>query len=85
MQAGVVDVTIANGSRAGTASVTFPTAFSNKPLVICTLSGNFDANNYQLTPSFITPTTTGFTARVTRGSTSGDLTVSVGWLAIGPE
>jgi len=77
-QGGAIGVVFAAASSA-VANVTFPAGFSAKPLVIV-------ASEYS--PSFVnitTPTTTGFAIQVTLQSGTYTGTVTVHWLAIGPE
>ncbi len=63
----------------GSTSVTFPVAFTNKPLVFCTCN-NLVANNLiTLLPTGIVKT--GFTLQATSNGSMGSQTVA--WLAIG--
>jgi hypothetical protein len=82
MQGGAVSVTISNGNSSGTASVTFPTAFSAKPIILLT---NTNSDSVMYTDGAESITSSGFTVRVTRNTTSGDKTLTVYWVAVGTE
>jgi len=81
MQAGAVLVNISNGSDFGTAVVTLPAAFSAAPLVLATFQS---AAAVAGTTVWAAAGTTSITVRVNRTGTTGDVSVGVAWLAIGP-
>lgn len=79
MQAGSISVSLTSGT--GSAAVTFPTAFSQAPLVyqsatFANLSGNV---------GFTSVSASGFTINVAQGAGAGSGPTVVNWLAIGPE
>ncbi|MBK8467724.1 MAG: hypothetical protein IPL32_18070 [Chloracidobacterium sp.] len=78
IQIGCVNVTIGSGSDGATATVTFPTAYSYKPMVFLAAS-NLPVT-YQILTSY-SITNTGFLCGVT--NPSRNMTVPVMWLAIG--
>ena len=81
MQAGAITINpTENGSF--DVAVTFPTAFSDKPMVIV---GRGDVNTFTITVSAITITASGFTLRCVVTDLSGATSGPVFWLAIGPE
>lgn len=88
MQAGVKRVTTGAG-YSGSATVTFPTAFSNKPIIMVTLtsvgSPGGDTNAYFAVVDATTISTTGFDVWVQRNATGSATSYDVSWLAIGPE
>ena len=83
MQAGTLNVAISDGNAYGSASVTFPTAFSYKPFIL--LTPNYSSTSVVLTAMSDSITASGFTIQLGRNTTSGAITVAVNWLAIGPE
>jgi len=83
MQSGVTSVVIADGDTYEDAAVTFPTAFSNKPIVIASVQAISGVG--MATVAANSPATTGFTARAVKTVAAGAMTVTVNWLAIGPE
>jgi len=82
MESGATEITISNGNSYGTVNITFPTAFSNVPLVFATVGENVNAISLVLVTSV---SSGGATLRINRATTSGDETRTVYWLAIGPE
>lgn len=85
MQAGVREVTISAGSNFGSATITFPTAFSDKPIVTCSLAETADTPNDMLW--WGTHATAAGTATIywQRSGTTGTVTLTFNWIAIGPE
>ena len=83
MQAGIIDVTVPAASYSASQAVTFPVAFSDKPVVIVTTIST--SSTYLFASRATSVAASGFSAAVNRGNASGDLTVSVAWIAIGPE
>src|SRR3990170_2835859 len=65
----------------GTAVVTLPAAFSAAPLVLATFQS---AAAVAGTTVWAAAGTTSITVRVNRTGTTGDVSVGVAWLAIGP-
>jgi len=82
MQSGIVTVSIANGQSYGVTTVTFPEAFSYKPLVFFGVNSNTSA---LVCVRADAQSASALDIIVNRSSTSGDLSVTVGWLAIGEE
>lgn len=82
MQAGANSITIST-STYNQLSITFPTAFSNIPLILIGLIDNSISQIWNV--AAVSITSTGFTARATRTATSGSDIVVFNWLAIGPE
>ncbi len=85
MQMGQADFGSINPGVSATVSITFPTAFSNVPLVIGTAMRTAGAGTEPIVVFTGSITTNGFTlyAHNAGGSLSG--TMYVTWLAIGPE
>jgi hypothetical protein len=82
MQAGAVDV-VFSAQTSKTFSITFPTAFSNKPLVICSIKSD-DSPAASAMVYVTSSSTTGFNGTVYCNGSNSD-TWTVQWLAIGPE
>jgi hypothetical protein len=82
MQSGSVTITIHNGSNYGTAVVTFPVAFTYKPLVLVSLM--IDSTIWMLA-RLSALSSSQCTIFVSHDSASGERAVTVSWLAIGPE
>jgi len=86
---GSATCTISSGTGSGTANVTFPSAFVNRPICFCTIddSGAFGTADEQafVAISNGTPTTTACSFRSTcrSGTVSSDRTFNIHWLAIG--
>lgn len=76
LQAGAQDVSV---NTTGTASVTFPTAYTDNPAVIAVCYGDNGTNTLRLAGI----STTGFNIVIKDVDTSGAITVKVIWLAIG--
>lgn len=75
-EAGMVSVTITAGTASGTASVTFPTAYSTSPVVVVS------SDNGNLIASSESVTADGFTARLTANTeVPADVTANVSWQA----
>ena len=86
MQAGAITVTVFNGNQQGNATVTFPTAFSQVPLVIGTAETLASSGIGQIVVTVDSPAADTVTLGVDIGSAAtGDLPVAVYWLAIGTE
>ena len=83
MQAGTINVAIGNGDNYGSTAVTFPVAFSYKPVIVLNASSSSTTVIYSPVSDSIAADT--FTARLGRDTTSGDVTIAVYWIAIGPE
>lgn len=82
MQGGVIRVTV-TASVVGSASVTFPTAFSNKPLAFATI---VDGSSTAWISSITAVSASAITVQVLQyENASATTTVDVNWLAIGPE
>jgi len=82
MQAGSVEITIANGDNYESVQVFFPTSYPSSPLVFAQIGESVSENMCVYTGP---EGSNYFTATLRRNSTSGDATVTVYWLAIGPE
>jgi len=86
MQAGIVSITIPNGSSTSNIlTVTFPQAFGDIPLVFVSLVNNNGYLGDQLYTRDATATTVGIVANRESIDTAGDDVLSAAWLAIGPE
>ncbi len=80
IQAGAKDVTVTAG--VGTQAVTYPVAFSERPLIFMSINANSGAIAYVWALSWTDDTTSGFTIHVKfSGSFTG--TAPISWLAIG--
>lgn len=83
MQVGQCEVDIADGQYYGTLQVTYPVAFTNKPLVFVSLRGLGTVSVKSAVAATITTTTVEIT--VVRTDTTGVLALNVNWMAIGQE
>ncbi len=81
MQCGSTTVTINAGSYSKTQSVNLPVAFSNPPLVLASFTGLL-AEEAHITAEGDVST---LTLQVQRTQTTGAMSFTVAWLAIGPE
>lgn len=82
MQGGAIEVTV-TASLGGAISVTFPAAFSNKPLVYVSIAEDI-ATNYIASVTAVSASSITIQVLHYEGSTLTN-TVTVNWLAIGPE
>jgi len=82
MQAGAIQVIVPNGATTGNTTITFPVAFSAKPLVFVTLLAN-DANLIYAGYQGVGASTVRIDVHVS--GTTGDRGFNVNWLAIGSE
>lgn len=83
MQAGVVTVAVADGTTNNGAAITFPVAFSDKPVVLVSFA---NSTGYIIFPLAESITASGFIAKAHRGTaTTPALNMTIVWLAIGPE
>ena len=82
MQAGSGVVTIQDGVGTRSTDVTFPVAFSQKPLIFLTMDYAATAIENWGHGGI---STTGFTVTMWRAGTTGEVTLGFHWLAIGPE
>ena len=82
IQGGAADITIGAGTYAGSVAVTFPVAFSGKPMVFMTVMSTSGTNSYSLRASSISASAVTIAAM---GGGGGAETLTVSWLAIGPE
>jgi hypothetical protein len=83
--AGTVNVTVPVGNGAGTASVTFPTAFTQAPIITVNINAVTGSNSYKLMAHAYGQTTTGFTMdlRTIDGTgVAATYTMTVHWIAI---
>ena len=83
-QVGMVDISFSSLAQYGNAvaTITFPTAFSQTPLVFCTLNDGYAANQFTMSCYSISSTGVSFAAlSVYNGSLTGS--VHVAWIAIG--
>lgn len=84
MQAGTCHVTIDDGDTIGTATVTFPTAFSERPIVMATLYIGLGEGEESLEVA-TEPSASVVYVYLKRAGVTGIKTCDVFWLAIGPE
>ena len=82
IQTGAVDISIGSGTYTGSVSVTFPVAFSGKPMVFLTVMSTSGTNSYSLRSSSISASAVTIAAM---GGGGGAETLTVSWMAIGPE
>jgi len=85
MHAGAVTVTVPAGNGAGTASVTFPTAFTQAPIITVNINALTGNNSYKLEAHAYGQTTTGFTMdlRTIDGTgVAATYAIPVQWIAI---
>jgi hypothetical protein len=83
MQAGVIRNSVADGDFGDSVSVTFPTSFSNTPLVLVTLEAYIDG--YQWTIGLTSVSSSGCVIYVVSNQSAGARNADIAWLAIGPE
>ncbi len=90
IQFGCVECTIATGTeRESSDIITFPTAFTNAPIIFCTIDGSGDFNTLDETPHLLiavgypTATQVQFRAITRSGTVSADRTFKIHWQAIG--
>jgi len=92
MQGGVVQVTIANGAREASATVTFPVAYTNRPIVIGSFIRQFNETLFSNAAATLQIEATGpgsntsFSVRVylPANQTSGSgIAFTISWLAFG--
>ena len=81
-QVGCQTIVIANGQTVGSVTVTFPLAYSDTPLVFATPSGT-QACMMAAQPVAGTSLTQGL-IQATRTGSTGDGTVTVSWISVGP-
>lgn len=86
MEGGATSITITSGSDNARATITFPQAFSNKPLPPF-LSWFVSQGSSDIICTFEALSASSFKIRAANplGSVSGDHIVWISWLAIGPE
>lgn len=73
------------GTATGSATVTFPTAFSNTPIVYLAMQEPTGTGGDIIMPNASSITTTGFTITAQAASGPGTFTYDVSWLAVGPQ
>jgi hypothetical protein len=78
IQCGVKEVTT-NASGVGSATVTYPVAFTNRPVVLCVIGGDSGGS---INVSFSDDSTTAMTVRVLKVDL-GITTVQVNWMSVG--
>lgn len=78
LQTGVIDVTT-NSSGIGSAAVTYPSAFAQRPMILATVGGSSGGN---VVLTFSDDSVSGATFRVFK-TDLGIVTVQVNWMAIG--
>lgn len=83
MQSGIINGTINPGSTSGSITVTFPVAFSDKPLVYLTII--FSTDTFMYAARAINIAADQFVIVIHREMSTGTTTFPVCWLAIGPE
>lgn len=85
MQCGTIRVSLGGGDRFATTVVTYPVAFSQIPIVNCTILYATGAiSGDVLVPEVQTPLDHGFTAAVRRTGTGVAVDIDLYWIAIGP-
>ena len=82
VQIGVGTATILAGNSVIVGAVTFPTAYSNNPLVLATISAKTVSEMVDIGAAITDETAAAITLR--RVGTSGDNIIKFNWLAIGP-
>jgi hypothetical protein len=82
MEVGVVTATISNGASAIDSVITFPTAFSENPIILTNVINGSVTYDEQSFPNTITPTTFQIKLCLSTPS-SGDTTRVISWIAIG--
>jgi hypothetical protein len=82
MQSGAVSFSIPHGWTSFGKSVTFPTAFSAKPLILITPA---EVGEYFFSYSISVLSASAFEITARRLGSSGSLALKFFWLAIGPE
>jgi hypothetical protein len=85
MHAGAVTVSVGVASASGTASVTFPTAFTQAPIITTNVSAATGNNSYKLLAHAYSVTTTGFTMdlRTIDGTgAAASYAIPVTWIAV---
>lgn len=82
MQSGTIAVTF-SGSAIASQAVTFPTAFSAKPGVVCGIVGS-PGSQIIFSPQAQSITSSGFTVALA-ANTSISVTVNIFWIAVGTE
>jgi len=81
IQAGVTSVTFTSSQLSSTVTVTFPTAYSDKPIVVLTKPVLVTALYMEMG---VTITASGFTIQLYASSSISSATYAVNWIAIGP-
>jgi len=84
MQCGVATVTIAAGQTKGTRTVTLTLAFGAAPIVLASLQATYGAEDIVMWSAY-SGSGASITLEAYRAGTTGDATVTMAWLAIGPE
>jgi len=84
IQVGVIEVYVGDGSNTGSTMVNFPVEFSNYPIVFTSIR-SFSGLDNPLTTYTSSYSTYQIRIHVRRPGSSGDLTATVYWMAIGPE
>lgn len=79
IQMGVAEITTNAGTGLGNVAVTYPNAFTNRPIVLISVGGSSTGN---IVSTFSDDATTGFTARVFK-TDLGAVTIQVNWMAVG--
>jgi hypothetical protein len=85
VQAGVRQVTVANGQTAGTATITFPVAFSSKPIMIVSIDTISDNEGVPTIACYAASASAATIDVLMSTAQSGTTTLYISWLAIGPE
>ena len=84
MQCGVATVTIAAGQNKGTRAVTLAQAFGALPIVLASLQATYGAEDIVMWSAY-GGSGASITLEAYRTGTTGDATVTMAWLAVGPE
>lgn len=83
MQGGVVSLTLGIGTAIDSVTITFPTAFSQAPLILVSVSCSVSLEEFFV--GTVASSTTGANVQLTRSNTATSRTANIAWLAIGPE